>query len=192
MPDQTPEPEAESVEYYDPAEEMEFAPYDPAEVTPPPAGTPQGAGADTVPETGGFDPRYRDDFEGLTFLGALEARFSLLGHRFVLRTLTTHELLAVGRVLKGYDETIGGTRAYATAMVAMSTVSVDGVPMPVPIAETGGDLAWAQQRFDYVAARWYPFVIDAVYERYLILEGRVQKVLTEMMEQAKKAGSRAE
>ncbi len=187
-----PQLAAEDLEYADPYEGMDFRSYDPAEATEIPQGTPLGTGKDSEnEESGPFDPRYKEDFEGLAFLGALEARFSFIGHKFCIRTLATYELLAVGKIVKDYEGTMGMTKAYATAMVALATVSVDGIGLPMPIGESGNDLDWAFQRFDYVAAKWWPFTVDYVYERYLLLESRTNAVLTEMMEQAKKAERRA-
>lgn len=187
-----PQLSAEDLEYADPYEGMDFTPYDPAEATELPLGTPLGTGKDSEnQESGPFDPRYKEDFEGLAFLGALEARFSFIGHTFHIRTLATHELLAVGKIIKAYDGTIGQTKAYATAMVALATVSVDGVGLPIPHEDSNDDLDWAFQRFNYVAAKWFPFTVDYVYERCLLLEDRVLTVLTEMADQAKKAERRA-
>lgn len=186
-----PQSSADDLEYADPYEGMNFKPFDPSEATEIPLGTPLGTGTDSEnEESGPFDPRYKEDFEGLAFLGALEARFSFIGHRFHIRTLATYELLAVGKIVKGYEGEIGATKAYATAMVALATVSVDGVGLPIPIGESGNDLAWAFERFDFVAAKWWPFTIDYVYERILLLENRVESVLIEMSEQAKKAERR--
>lgn len=178
-----------SAEYIDPFEGMDFTPYDPSEATQIPQGTPLGDGDDTPNETGPFDPRYKEDFEGLAFLGALEARFSYIGHRFHIRTLTVNEILAVAQVMKEHVGTVGEMRAHATAMVALSVVSVDGIGLPAPFEEGGSEYAWAQQRFDYVKAKWFPFTVDYVYERYLLLEARVNQVLAEMAEQIKKSGS---
>lgn len=188
LPPEQPEPSLDA-EYLDPTEGMEFVPYDPAEATEIPLGTPLGAAEETENKTGPFDERYKEDFEGLAFLGALEARFDYIGHRFHIRTLTTDEILAVARIVKDFEGTIGDAKAYATAMVALSVVSVDGKGLPHPYEEST-DYAWAYERFNYVKAKWFPFTIDYVYERYLLLENRVRNVLIEMTEQAKKAGSR--
>jgi hypothetical protein len=194
MPEEPPRPddgEQESAEYADPFEGMDFRPFDPAEAVSAPQGTPLGTGEDTTGDPGGFDPRYREDFEGLAFLGALEARFSYIGHQFVIRTLTTDELLAASSVIKEYEGTLAAARAYATVMAALSVVSVDGTGLPSPIGENDNPYAWAHERFDYVKARWFPYTVDYVYEKYLLLEERVRAVLVEMTEQAKKAGSQA-
>src|SRR5690606_41014268 len=136
-----------------------------------------------------FDQRYKEDFEGLAFLGALEAHFSYIGHKFVIRTLTVNELLAVSQIMKEHVGTVGEMRAHATAMVALSVQSVDGIALPVPFEEGGSDYAWPQQRSDYVKARWFPSTVDYVYERYLLLESRVNQVLAEMADQIKKSPS---
>lgn len=193
MTDQPPEqPEASvDAEYADPYEGLDIRPYDPSEATEIPQGTPLGGGKDTENKTGPFDERYKDDFEGLAFLGALEGRFDYIGHRFHIRTLTTDEILAVSRIVKDFEGTIGDSKAYATAMVALSVVSVDGMGLPFPYEEASVDYAWAYERFNYVKAKWFPFTIDYVYERYILLEERARSVLIEMTEQAKKAVSRA-
>ena len=191
-PQNLPELDPADVENIDPYEGMAFEPADPLEQAHIPAGTPLGTGRDTEPEVVGFDPRYKDDFEGLTFIGALQARFSFLGHKIVMRTLTTHELLAVGMIMKEYRGTAGEMTAYATAMVGLSLVSVDGQGLAIPLSDEGQEYDWAFMRFNHIAARWHAPVIDGLYERYLLLESRVDQVLDEMVDQAKKASGRME
>jgi len=179
-------------EYGDPYDGITFAPFNPTEAVSVPLGTPLGTGQDTENSSPGvFDDHYKDDFEGLMFLGALQAQFSYIGHKFNIRTLSVDELLAAAIITKRYEDTIGANRAYATAMVALCTVSVDGIGLPAPIGEGDESYAWAFERFDYVKAKWFPYTVDYVYERYLLLEDRVRNVLVEMTEQAKKAESRA-
>ena len=36
-----------------------------------------------------FDPKVRQDFDGLLYLGRMTHTFSFVGHQFVIRTLTT-------------------------------------------------------------------------------------------------------
>lgn len=179
-----------AAEYADPTEGMEFAPFDPTEVNPPANGTPQGTAEDTeVDFSGPFNERVKQDFEGLMFLGALSASFSFLGHRFVIRTLTSDELIAAGMITKDYENTIAANRAYATAMVALSIQTVDGKGLPIPIGSNDNDYAWAYERFNFIKARWFPFVVDYVYDRCLVLEDRARTVLMEM---AKKSQGRTE
>jgi hypothetical protein len=127
-----------------------------------------------------FDPRYRDDFHGLAFIGSLSREFEWLGHKFVIRTLTVDELLAVTLLTKEYDQTMGAGLAYRTAMVALATQKVDGSDLPVPVAADSNDFAWAYQRFNYVKARWFQFTIEAVYLKYLELEMKTTSVVEAM------------
>lgn len=192
MTQQPEQPDELGAEYANPYDDMEITSFDPASEVKIPQGTPLAEGKDTEnDEPKPFDPRYTEDFEGLMYLGALEARFHFTGHKIHIRTLTVDELLAAARIIKDYEGTVGDTRAYATALVAMCTVSVDGVGLPIPIEEGGNEYAWAYQRFDYVKARWFPFTIDYIYERYLLLEERSRSVLNEMVEQAKKVTRQA-
>jgi hypothetical protein len=126
------------------------------------------------------DPRWRTDFHGLLYLGALRARFSWLGHVFRIRTLRGDEELIVAQLGSAWAETMGGARAHAIAMVALSVESIDGHPMPSPLGEQdAGSIGWAEERFRY-AGRWYSYTIDAIFERYLELEGRVREVMAEL------------
>jgi hypothetical protein len=127
-----------------------------------------------------FDERYRDDFEGLAFIGSLSKEFEWMGHKFVIRTLTVDELLAVTSLTKEFDQTLGTALAYRTAMAAMATVTIDGQELPVPFESDSDNYAWAFQRFNHVKARWFQFTVDAVYGQYLELEERTRQVVAAM------------
>lgn len=127
-----------------------------------------------------FDQRYADDFEGLIYLGALTRSFDWLGHRFVVRTVRTDDVLAVAKVIDPWRGTVGEAKAYAAAMAAICVVSVDGKELPIPVGDGQGEYAWAYQRFDYVKANWFAMTIDKVYSEYLVLEQRVNEVIDAM------------
>lgn len=173
-------------------DEGSYTPYDPVTVRPLIDAPPEGEDSPTVSDAHGgpdasrtdlpvFDERHRDDFQGLLFLGALQKKFRWLGHTFLIRTLTTDELLMVGQIIKEYEGTVSATKAYTTSIVAMCTTSVDGEHLPFPYKE-GPDLDFALDRFKYVARNWYPFTIDAIYNEYLALEEKVREVLDAMGE----------
>lgn len=126
-----------------------------------------------------FDPKVRQDFDGLLFLGKLEDEFYWLGHRFVIRTLVTDEILEVGLLHKQYAETLADVKAYQAAVAAACVVTVDGKPLPQPLSVDPSDTA-LRNRFDYVRKSWYPSVLDQVYQRYLMLEGKVDAVIEAM------------
>jgi hypothetical protein len=126
-----------------------------------------------------FDGRFTEAFKGLAFLGALTARFSWLGHEFVIRTLGVNEQLAVAQVTDRYKGT-GEQLAYATAVVAMCVVTVDGQELPTPIGEDQQLAEWAHKRFAYVKDTWFQYTINQVFQEYLKLEDLVGKVIEAM------------
>lgn len=173
--------DAEPVPEEQERDEDGYAPYDITASTraPQPPDRPPlvGEAGDPLPE---FDDRYREDFEGLAFIGSLSKQFEWLGHRFVVRTLTVDELLAVTLLTKEFDQSMGAGLAYRTAMAAMATVTVDGKELPIPFQSEPEDFAWAYQRFNHVKARWFQFTVDAVYGEYLELEDRTRQVVMAM------------
>lgn len=126
-----------------------------------------------------FDPKYRQDFEGLLFIGNLSDTFDWLGHKFVIRTLTTGEILEVGLLHKKYGQSLADLKAYQAAVIAACVVSVDGRPLSVPLTNEVDDTLLAN-KFSYVLRSWFPPVLDVIYDKYLSLEERVQKVLDAM------------
>jgi hypothetical protein len=127
-----------------------------------------------------FDERYIEPFKGLMYLGALTKEFEWLGHTFVIRTLTTNELLQVGLIVREYADSIAQGRAYAAAMVATATISVDGEDLPTPVMTSDIGNAWVRQRFNYVTSRWFPYTIDKVYSEYLELDKQASEVIEQM------------
>lgn len=134
-----------------------------------------------------FDPRYREPFTGLAFIGALDDNFDWLGHNFHIRTLTSDEVIAVGLITQEFAGTVAENRAYVTAWVSLAVQSVDEQKFPMPYQEEPG-IEWAWQRYRYVKSRWYPYTIDVVYERCLLLEDEVRKVVDAMGEAFRQAG----
>lgn len=140
---------------------------------------------DELPE---FDPRVREDFEGLMYLGRLTDEFHWFGHHFVIRTLTTGELIEVGLLHKQYANSLADVKAYQALVVAACVVSVDGKSLPIPISNDKTDTELIN-KFEYVRERWYPPTLDAVYERLLLLEARVDEVIEAMAKAHGWAGS---
>jgi len=126
-----------------------------------------------------FDPKVRQDFDGLLYLGRLTHTFSFVGHQFVIRTLTTGEILEVGLLHAQYANTLADVKAYQAALVAACVVTVDSRPMPLPITNDVLDTALVA-RFEYVKRSWFPPILDAVYQQYLLLERRVDDVIRAM------------
>lgn len=125
-----------------------------------------------------FDPRFRQDFEGLLYLGYLEDDFHWMGHHFVLRTYNTNDVLEIGLLHAKYAGTMGDAKAWQALVCAASVVSVDGKSLPRPISNEPEDTELAN-KFRYIL-KWFPLTIDAVYEKSLELEMRVRQVLDAM------------
>lgn len=126
-----------------------------------------------------FDPKVREDFEGLMFLGALSDEFEWMGHTFLIRTLRVGEVLEVGLLHREYVGTVTDVKAYQAAVVAACVMQVDGRSMPFPITIEDADTA-LRNRFQYVLDKWFPPVLDVIYEKYLLLEARVERVMAAM------------
>lgn len=125
------------------------------------------------PEPMAFNPKVREDLEGLLFLGRLEKTFRFWGHRFVVRTLTVEDHLEIGQLIASWKDTYAETLSWQAAVVAAAVVSVDGQPLPVPMGEgetrMGARFRWAQSQ--------YPWTIAAVWEEHLELEDRVREAI---------------
>ena len=126
-----------------------------------------------------FDPQYRDAFNGLLFVGALSDQFDWLGHRFHIRTLTTGELAEVALLAKPYAGSEAALKAWQAATVAAALVTVDGKEIAIPLTSEIGDTHVAA-KFRYVMDKWFPPVLDAIYERYIRLELQVRDVISAM------------
>lgn len=126
-----------------------------------------------------FDPRVRQDFEGLLYLGKLTAQFEWMGHTFVIRTLTVGEVLEIGLIHREYVGTMADVKAYQAALSAACVVQIDRKFMPFPLTNEADDTP-VRNRFEYVLNHWFPPTLDAIYENYLLLEARVDKVMEAM------------
>lgn len=172
---QAGDPQNDLAAAFRPSDE-DYAPFDPREASSnqPPATVDETSSDPQPPQ---FDPRYTEEFEGLLFIGALRKRFRWMGHEFVIRTLTTSEVLEVGLLQKPYVGSMGEIKAYQAAVVAASILSVDGKPPPLPVTDADSDL---EARFNYVIAHWQPIVIDMLYGQQLDLETVVNETLAAM------------
>jgi hypothetical protein len=128
-----------------------------------------------------FDPRYKDPFNGLLYLGHLEETLTIWGHSFRISTPTQLEKMQVGQIHKPYVGTLASEIAYQTILVAAYLVSVDHQELPRPVTNDPKENAVAD-RFRWVAENLRPPVIDQLFSKCLVLEGEVGKVLRAMGE----------
>jgi len=124
-----------------------------------------------------FPDEWKDEFEGLLFLGQLKREVTRIPfHKFVVRTLTVNDKLEISLLTKPFLDTIGYGRSYKAAVVAAGLISVDGKEL-IPGNKS---LNVIKQKYDYVTQNWYDTVIDILYEEIEILENRVVLVLQEL------------
>lgn len=137
-----------------------------------------------------FDERWREDFNGLVFIGALSTTFTWLGHKISIRTITVDEALAIGNLTKAYADTMGAGLAYRTATAAVCVQRIDGEDLPIPLGpDNERNEAYYQDRFDYAKARWFQYTVDEIYTRYLDLEARTRAVVEAMGKASRQRGS---
>lgn len=138
---------------------------------------PQDGAEDSGEEQVEFNPKWREPFEGLLYIGALQDEFDLLGHHFIIRTLTTEELAEIALLVKPYEGSNMKVGMYQNAVVAASVVAVDGRPLPSPLGPGDSPLPF---RSRWIAKNWYPAVRERIYERTYGLELTSRNVIEEM------------
>lgn len=127
-----------------------------------------------------FDPKYREDFEGLLYLGRLQSTCTRWGHQFVLRTLTTEHLATIGMLTKPYAGSVTEMAVYQSAYVAAAVVSVDDQELPRPLSMDASVPEVMDFRLKYVMKSWLPAVREWIYDQAYLLEVRAREVLDEM------------
>lgn len=123
-----------------------------------------------------FNPKWQKAFEGLAYLGYLEAKVEIPYHTFTVRTLTVGEKIKIAEMIKELEGSLGYARAYRAAVAAAGTVLVDGQPLLVGSRKIDS----IAQKYQYMIDNWHDFVIDILYEKINELEGQVLKVLEEL------------
>lgn len=123
-----------------------------------------------------FDTKWQQAFEGLSYIGHLEAKVEIPYHTFTVRTLTVGEKIKIAELIKDLEGSLGYARAYRSAVAAAGTVLVDGQPLLVGSRKVDS----ISQKYQYMIDNWHDFVIDILYEKINELEGKVIKVLEEL------------
>lgn len=123
-----------------------------------------------------FDPKWQTAFEGLAYVGHLEATVTIPYHSFTVRTLTVGEKIKIAEMIKHLEDSLGYARAYRAAVAAAGVVTVDGQPLLVG----SRNIDAITQKFKYMIDNWHDFVIDTLYEKINELEGQVLQVLEEL------------
>lgn len=128
-----------------------------------------------------FDPRWREPFHGLLYLGQLDEEFVIWGHKFRIVTPSQAERMQIGVVHKPFANTLSTEIAFETVLVAAYLHSIDGQELPAPVLNTAKDNA-LQDRYNWVVENLKRPVIAKVYNKCLALEEQVDEVLAAMGE----------
>jgi hypothetical protein len=137
------------------------------------------AATDTGPKE--FDPRWREPFTGLAYLGHLSEEFEFWGHRFQIMTPSHLDKIDIGLLHRPYADTLSSELVFATAMTAAYLKAIDGRDLPQPIVNDPKETA-LHERFRWVSENLRQPVINRIYNRCLALEEQVEGVLAAMGE----------
>lgn len=125
-----------------------------------------------------MDPRVRQDFTGLLYVGRLEEECKVAGHRFLLRSPSQDDRLEMGPVHKPYVNTATMENAWRTITVSAYLRRIDSEVAPEPL---GPGVGAVRTRFDWMRASIYSSaVIDILYQNCLELGARVDAVISSL------------
>lgn len=120
-------------------------------------------------ETTTLDKEERDTFQSLLTIGQTTKKVDVLGHPVVLKTMTVTDELMVGLESKIYKGSEAFPRAYQSAVVAASVVTVDGRQLYIPISPEESESEVFQKKLEKVHSL-YPLVVSEIYRNYLEVE----------------------
>lgn len=122
-----------------------------------------------------FDPRYREDFVGLLYLGYLEETCVVAGHRFQLRTPGQEDRLSMGVIQRPYANTVMGEQAWRAVTVAAYLRDIDGTPAPEPLNSSQSAVA---TRFNWVVNSIHSDqIIELIFIQIRLLDARVREMI---------------
>lgn len=128
----------------------------------------------TVSES--FPQEWKNDFEGLLYLGYLEAEVTIPHHTFIVHTLLPGAKIELASMLVDMQTSIGYGLAYKCAVVSAALDSVDDRPIIVSSKRESS----IRQKYQYVINAWYEPVIDLLYTKVEELEVRQDKLMREL------------
>lgn len=118
-----------------------------------------------------LDPRARQDFEGLLYLGYLEEECEVAGHHFLLRTPTQDERIEMGLIHRAYINSFVVESAWELLMVAMYCQRIDSRDAPEPLTERARNPV--ATRFEWIKRSIRSsVVITKVFNHCVLLEKR--------------------
>lgn len=125
-----------------------------------------------------LDPRARQDFTGLLYLGCLEEECTVGGHKFLLRTPSQDDRLEMGVIHKPYLNTVSTEVAWRAITVAAHLRRIDSEIAPEPLNPA---VSGVRTRFEWMRSSIYSDeVIDRIYQYCLELSSRVGLVIDQL------------
>lgn len=101
----------------------------------------------------------------------------VLGHSILLRTISVREELEVISLIKEWEDTRGFSKAFKTAVLAASIVTIDGEPLYTPFSTE--EKATLPKKFEKVG-KFYPLFVNKIYEGFRELEEDTDKLLQKL------------
>lgn len=120
-------------------------------------------------ETTTLSDEERGAFQSLLTIGQTTKKVDVLGHPVVLKSMTVSDELMVGMESKAYKGSEAFARAYQSAVVAASVVSIDGKQLYVPLSPEESDSEVFRKRVEKVHSL-YPIVVSEIYRQYMEVE----------------------
>lgn len=133
-----------------------------------------------------FDPKYREPFVGLLYLGYLKKTVTKYGHSFKISTPSLRERIEGGVLHKRYANTVSAEMAWAAIVVGLYLEEVDGHPLPEPIGPAVDTKV--EDRFNWVLDNIKTDLINELFEECLILDATVADTLKELKNVVKISG----
>jgi hypothetical protein len=126
------------------------------------------------------DSELSQDTLGLLQLGHLSSKINVFGNEVRIKTLTVGEELEIGLLTKQYLNTSEQGRAYGTAVVAASIVSINKKRLPIKPLGPDDEANVLNYKFEYVSRKYYWPVIEKIYDEYMKLLARQLAALEEI------------
>lgn len=111
----------------------------------------------------------RAQFKTLLTIGRVTKEVDVLGHPVLMKTMTVSDELMVGLETEKYRKSEAFARAYQSAVVAASVISIDGEPVYTPISAEESDTEVFTKRLKKIHAL-YPIVVSEIYRHYMEVE----------------------
>lgn len=116
-----------------------------------------------------LDVEERKEFQSLLTIGRITKTIDVLGHPVVLKTMTVADELLVGLETQKYRGTEAFARAYQSAIVAATIVSIDKKQLYIPISQEESSSEVFAKKIEKIHSL-YPIVVSEIYKNYMDVE----------------------